>query len=210
MMANFLKKNLTTLILAASFGLNVTLAIILISQGASQDRSMWHVPGQGMGMRGEDFRRPDWGTRMSAMPDSLRPYYRFDDEQIDALRTLREEMVTRLEPLRTEIGLQQRQIWRELQGPEPNIALLDSLTSEIMRDQYRIQQSIMHLILEEREILSPEQYQMFLRLMLSGQFDYGMGGRGDRERGDSDRGRSRGRGGMGPDDGKPLPPPPHF
>lgn len=208
MMANFLKKNLTTLILAASFGLNVTLAIILISQGASQDRSMWHVPGQGMGMRGEDFRRPDWGTRMSAMPDSLRPYYRFDDEQIDALRRLREEMVTRLEPLRTEIGLQQRRIWRELQGPEPNIALLDSLTSEIMRDQYRIQQSIMHLILEEREILTPEQYQMFLRLMLSGQFDYGMGGRGDRERGDSDRGR--GRGGMGPDDGKPLPPPPHF
>lgn len=214
MMANFLKKNLTTLILAASFGLNVTLAIILISQSASRDRSAWHVPGPGMGMRGEDFRRPDWGTRMSAMPDSLRSFPRFEQEQLESLRELRRAMFTEIEPIREEINTLQGLIQEELKGPEPTITHLDSMTARIMRLQNRIQQRTLRLILREREILTPEQYQVVIRFMVPGymgqMFDSSGRGYSDRERGDSDRGRGRGRGGPDPYDGKPPPPPPYF
>ncbi|MFC1628764.1 hypothetical protein ACFL3H_06580 [Gemmatimonadota bacterium] len=208
MMVSFIRKNLSTLILAASLGLNVTLMVILLSQDTLQGRS-WR-DGSGRSIRSDDYRRPDWNTRMSSIPDSLRSFPRFEPAQTESLRTLRRAMYTEIEPISEEINTLQGLIQEELRGPEPAITRLDSMTSRIMRLQNQIQQRTLRLILREREILTPEQYQGFIRFMVpnqSGQmFDRG---RGDRGTTDS-REPGQGRRGPGRENEKPPPPPPFF
>ncbi len=209
MMANFLRKNLTTLILAASLGLNVTFVVLFISQGSSP--AQFHRFSSERDMRGADYRRPDWEARMSAMPDSFRSrsFPRLEKEQVDSLRNLRHEMFTEIEPFTKEIATLQELIQEELRAPESNLTRLDSLTSRTMRLQYSIQQRTLRLILTEREILTPEQYQWFVRLMVPVQidqmFDRGRGGRG----GIDGRAMGPGRGGPPGRESETPPPPPH-
>ncbi len=212
-MTAFLKKNLVTLILAASLGLNVTLGIIMLTQENPRDH--FRRIAEERGWRGDDYRRADLENRREATPDSLRQFRHFEPDQLEALRDLRREMFTEIEPAREEINTLQRLISEELRSSEPNIARLDSMTSRIMRYQNQIQQRTLRLILAEREILTPEQYQAFLRYMVPGQlgqvdrrYDYGRRGRGESDSTGGDRTWSD-REGSGRGGEKPPPPPFH-
>ncbi|MFC1545102.1 Spy/CpxP family protein refolding chaperone [Gemmatimonadota bacterium] len=214
-MTTFLRRNLATLILAASVGLNVTLAVILLSQPDPHERMRRYY--QEGSWRGDDFRRADIDQRRGAMPDSMRQNVpSFEPEQLEAMRALRRTMFTEIEPARQEINTLQRLIREELRNDEPDTARIDSMTTRIMRQQNQIQQRTLRLILAERDILTPEQYQMFLRYMVPGQlgqmdqlYDYG---RRDRSGGDG-RGRrdslDTNRSGSGRSGGQPPPPPYH-
>ena len=212
-MTAFLKKNLISLILAASIGLNVTLAVILLAQPDPHERMRRYY--QEGSWRGDDFRRADMDQRRGAMPDSLRQNVPpFEPEQLEAMRELRRAMFTEIEPAREEINTLQRLIREELRNDEPAITRLDSMTARIMRQQNQIQQRTLRLILAERDILTPEQYQTFLRYMVPGQlgqmnqlYDYGRRGRGegDGKGRDNPPGADRG----GPGRGGAQPPPPH-
>jgi hypothetical protein len=210
-MTAFFRRNLVTLFLAASLGLNVTLGIILLTGENPQHRFPRYE--QERGWRGDYYRRADLENRREATPDSLRQFRHLEPEQLEALRSLRQDMFTEIEPARTEINSLQRMIREELRSAEPDIARLDSMTARIMRQQNRIQQRTLRLILAEREILSPEQYQAFLRYMVPGQlgqvdrmYDYGRRGRGEADSLGRDRpGNSR----WGSDrSGERTPPPP--
>jgi len=213
-MTAFLRKNLVTLILAASLGLNVTLGIVLLTQPDPRERFHQQMMQEGS-WRGDDYRRADLENRRDATPDSLRQFRRFEPDQLEALRELRREMFTEIEPAREEINTLQRLISEELLSSEPDIARLDSMTSRIMRHQNQIQQRTLRLILAEREILTPEQYQAFIRYMVPGQlgqmdrgYDYGRRGRGESD--STGRDRTWGdRRGSDRDGEKPPPPPPY-
>jgi hypothetical protein len=218
-MTAFMKKNATTLIVAASLGLNLTLAIILLSQPDPRERIRRYY--EERGWRGENYRRADWDDRREAMADSIRHNTpSFTPEQLEAMRELRREMFAEIEPLREQINTLQRSIRDELRAEEPALARLDSMTARLMRGQYQIQLRTLRLILAEREILTPEQYRSFLRFMVPGQlgqidqlYSRDRRGRDDRYgRGGSRDDASRHRGDPGEPDriGEPPPPPPPF
>ena len=194
-------RRFATLFLAASLGLNIALGGILIFQGARKEE-----PEQNRSRRdyqGRDWRRSDWDSRSRAMPDSLRPYTRLEPEQLERMRELRRAMFEDIGPLGEEIRTLQELIRQELRKPEPDITRLDSITTRTADLQNQIQQRSIRLILEEREILTPEQYRALTRFMVPGFMPYDPGG-GRYERG---RGRESGRGRGDNRDSRPPPGP---
>lgn len=170
-----------TLVLAGSLGLNVALCAVLIYQAVAAGRGSSRYESDRWRRYGESRGRSDWESRYRAEPDSTRPFPRLDDEQIQRLREMRREITETINPLREEINGLQALMREELGKPEPDLARLDSMVTETSRLQSQIQQHSLRLILREREILTPEQFRSFTRMMVPGQF-------GDRE---PDRRRSR-------------------
>jgi len=208
-MTTFIRKNLVTLLLAASLGLNVTLAVVLLTQPDPRER--FHRMMEERFSSGGDYGRADWRSRTEALPDSIRQVMELRRVQIDSMQVLRREALATLDPLKHEIGLKRRLLWTELMESEPSQARLDSLTGAIMREQYRIQKKIIELLLMEREVLTPEQYRIFLRLMSGdimprgeGESRWGRGGSSRERSGDRREGGDRG----SPDRSGDRPPPP--
>lgn len=186
-----------TLLIAGSLGLNVTLAVILLTQNA--DRSSTFTRSD---RRPQSRQSSDWRSRTGSFPDSLRQFPRLERDQIERLGELRRGLGEKISPYFEEIHQLQEMMREELRSNNPELARLDSMSTGIARLQNQIQQHTFRLILQEREILTPEQYRMLTRFMMpgwSGQlFDTGRGGRGD-DRGSGDQ-RRRGR--------ESTPPPP--
>ena len=116
---------------------------------------------------------------------------------------MREAMWEETAPTRRRVGQLQALMRTELRRAEPNPAYLDSLTIEIGQLQRLVQSRSLRLILDEREVLTPEQYERFLRWMVPGTF-----GPGDaRSRGMKSRGYPERRSGDRPPEGTPPPRP---
>lgn|GEM_PF-3560085 len=201
-------KRLGTLLLAGSLGLNVALGGILLYQAVAGGKETSRLESDQWRRRADWRERPEWQSRFRSMPDSTSPPPRLQYSQINRLREMRRDLEEVISPLRTEINALQALTREELGKPQPDIARLDSTAAEIARLQSHVQQHLLRLILREREILTPEQYQSFMRMMMPGQFGPRETGR-FRPMGPSDRDTTRGqhrssRGFRGPTD---VPPP---
>ena len=109
--------------------------------------------------------------------DTTRSFPRLERDQIESLRTMRREMEEVITPLREEIHALQAAMREELEKPEPDLEILDDMTEETASLQAEIQQQSLRLMLKERQILSPEQYRSFMRMMMPGQYGSGESGR---------------------------------
>ena len=176
-------RRLGTLVLAGSLGLNVALGGVLIYQAVSRSRESTRYESE----RGREYsdrgRRSDWQSRYRAESDSAGTFPRLNGDQIRNLREMRRETEEAIHPMREEINTLQALMREELDRPQPDISRLDSMVVETSRLQNSIQRHYLRLILKEREVLSPEQYRSFTRMMMPGQYR-------DRE---PDRYRPRGR-----------------
>ncbi len=124
---------------------------------------------------------------------------------------MRREMEEVITPLRDEIHALQAAMREELDKPEPDLEILDGMTEETASLQAEIQQQSLRLMLNERQILSPEQYRSFMRMMMPGQYGPGESGRprhGDYSERDSTRGFDRDPRRLSRDSGNDPPPPP--
>jgi len=189
-----------TLVLAASLGLNLALAGVLIyNEFLRPPRFPSSMSGRGPGSEtwSRDSRRDSGGD-----------FPRLEREQIEKLRAMREAMEEETRPLWMQVRGNQALIQKELLGKQPNLARLDSLWVANARLQESIQLRTLRLILEEREVLTREQYEFVLRWMVPASF-----GRmetpfqGGRNRRDPDRPESRptGRENPPPPNGRPQP-----
>ena len=163
-------KRLGTLLLAGSLGLNVALGGVLIYQIATREKT--YTRGERGEWRGRSDRRDrdEWQSHYRARSDTTRPFPRLERDQILRLREMRNNLVEVIRPLRAEINTLQALMREELVKPQPDPARLDSMAVETARLQSQIQQHSLRLILEEREVLTAEQYQAVVRMMLPGQF----------------------------------------
>jgi hypothetical protein len=162
-------RRLGGLVLAGSLGLNLALAGILVysqvirpSGPASRTypgRSSYGGRGQGMG-QGPDSQQPG--------RESERNYPRIDRQQVERMQAMREKMQEEISPLWERVHSNQTLIQKELLADTPNLVRLDSLAIENTGLQQKIQLRTLRLILEERNILTKEQYEHFLRWMLPG------------------------------------------
>lgn len=187
-------KRLGTMLLAASLGLNVALGAILITQAITRSRQASQYDYNRYRRGGEERGRSAWQSRYRSESDTTRSFPRLDRDQIESLRTMRREMEEVITPLREKIHALQAAMREELEKPEPDLEILDGMTGETARLQAEIQQQSLRLILKERQILSPEQYRNFMRMMMPGQYGPGESGRprhGDYSERDSTRGSDR-------------------
>ena len=177
------------LVLAASLGLNLALAGVLVYNEFIRTPTVPSMYGRGMySGRGQE---PGTGTR-DWRRDDQHDFPRLDREQLEALRRMREEMQTEIGPLWEQIRGNQALIQTELLAEQPVTARLDSLSVANARLQERIQLRTLKLILEEREVLTREQYERFLRWMVPGSFGRPeMPYQGGRSRRESDRPEGR-------------------
>jgi hypothetical protein len=162
-------KRLGGLVLAGSLGLNLALAGILVysqvirpapsSSRTYPGRTYSGGRGQGMG-QGQ-------GNQPSGRA-SERNYPRIDPQQVVRMRGMREKMQEEISPLWERVHSNQILIQEELLAESPDLARLDSLSIENTGLQQKIQLRTLRLILEERNILTTEQYEHFLRWMLPG------------------------------------------
>jgi len=204
-------KRLGTLLLAGSLGLNVALGGVLIYQIATREKVYTR------GERGEWRGRPDqrgrdeWQSDYRARSDTTRRFPRLERDQIRRLTEMRHNLGEVIRPLRTEINTLQALMREELVNPQPDLARLDSMAVETARLQSQIQQHSLRLILEEREILTAEQYQAIVRMMLPGQYGSRESGRSKTdEPPDRDREGGSRRSSRSPPDRPPPPPVPHL
>lgn len=163
-------KRLGTLLLASSLGLNVALGGVLIYQIATREEA--YTRGEREEWRGRSDRRgrDEWQSDFRARSDTIRPFPRLEREQIRRLREMRLNLGEVIRPLHIEINTLQTLMREELVNPQPDLARLDSMAVETSRLQSQIQQHTLRLILEEREVLTAEQYQAVVRMMLPGQY----------------------------------------
>jgi hypothetical protein len=191
-----------TMLLAASLGLNLALGAILVYQSVQSGQQEYN-----RFQRGGDRRSgPPWGgDRRSSVPDSIRQMTRLSEEQVRSIRQLRNAMETEIEPIRDEIRRLQGSLRNELELSDPNPARVDSFMTEIWSRQRVLQKRSIDLILEERDVLTPQQFRSFLRSMLPGVM--GQSNRDDRRR-DSDRSGSSRREESQRPSGTVSPPPP--
>jgi len=196
------RARLRSLILPASLGLNLALVGVLGYQIFVGDRG-------GGDRQGSDWdrRRSSWSDERGrrSMPDSLRRAPDFDREQIRRLTQMRSEMMEETRPMREHVRELQSLMRSELREEEPRQAYLDSLITESAQLQRAIQMRSLRLILEEREVLTPEQYRWFLRFMMPGD----LGFLDSRSRDSNQRNSSGRRSGNDPPDsrGSDRPPP---
>jgi hypothetical protein len=164
-------KRLGTLLLAGSLGLNVALGAVIISQVVAGrreiSRSDWDRSRRGREQRG----RSDWQSRFRAESDTTRSFPRLEREQINQLREMRRQYEELITPLREEINTLQSSIREELDSEEPDFELLDGIAEQIAGLQASIQKHSFRLIAREREILTPEQFRAFTRMMMPGRHD---------------------------------------
>jgi hypothetical protein len=160
-------KRLGGLVLAGSLGLNLALAGILvysqvIRPAPSPSRTYpgrMYSSGRGPGSG------PGQGNQPSGR-DSERNYPRIDPQQVARMRGMRETMQEEISPLWERVHSNQILIQEELLAEKPDLVRLDSLSIENTGLQQQIQLRTLRLILEERDILTKEQYEHFLRWML--------------------------------------------
>ena len=170
------------MLLAGSLGLNVALGGVLIHRETLQEQE-------------RQLERTDWQARRSSSQsplqrgrrDTLGLYHSQGEfllsdlsrDQVHQLRGMRHKAEEEIEDYRRTIGQIQSQIRSELEQEKPNTDYIDSLTVTSSRMQRNIQQRLVRLMIEERSILTPEQYQGLLRRMAPGMFggfEYGRGG----------------------------------
>jgi Spy/CpxP family protein refolding chaperone len=193
------------LVLAASLGLNLALAGVLIYNEFFRTPTVPTMYGRGsMSGRGQE---PGSGTRDWRRDDD-RDFPRLDREQLNQMRRMREGMQEEIGPLWEQIRSNQALLQAELLAERPDRAQLDSLSVVNARLQERIQLRTLRLILEEREVLTREQYEHFLRWMVPGSFGRPENAyQGSRSRRETDRPEGR------PRSNEPPPtataPPPH-
>lgn len=197
-----------TMILAASLGLNVGLAGVLAYRSINEN-SFRRQAREEMVQR-----RTQWSNRERTRADSLRGFPRLEREQINALGEMRRTAEEDIQPMRRQVQALHDAIQQELLRASPGEARLDSLAETTARLQKQIQVRLIRLMVEERAILSEDQYQWIVGRMVPGsevgRTDRSRGGRDDRGRGDSRGARgqgsdARGRGGS---TGPPPPVPP--
>jgi hypothetical protein len=207
-----------SIILAASLGLNLALGGLLIYQGVSAEKAFERRLHEWRANR--DSRWREQPSRSGTAPDSTRhptrpDFPRLEEDQIDQLRAMRRAFEADTDSLKREVGRNQRLIRSELSETEPSMARIDSLTNRNARLQHRIQRRIIVLMLREKEILTPEQFEFFLRYMIPGQDRYGDSyRRGERgrngppgnDRNDGDGSRQGGRGGDAGSGNRTVPP----
>lgn len=193
------------LVLAASLGLNLALAGVLVYNEFFRTPTVPTMYGRGsMSDRGQE---PGQGTRDWRRDDNW-DFPRLDREQLNQMRRMREGMQEEIGPLWEQVRGNQALIQIELLAERPDTSRLDSLSVVNARLQERIQLRTLRLILEEREVLTREQYEHFLRWMVPGSF-----GRpetpyqGGRNRHETDRPEGRPRGNEPPPTA--TAPPPH-
>ncbi len=184
-------KRLGTLLLAGSLGLNVALGAVIVSRAVTRSRESARFELDRSRRAGDQRGRYNWQSRYRTESDTARSFPRLEREQIDQLRDMRREMEEVITPLRDQIQSHQASIREELARPEPDFDLLDDITGEIAQLQAAIQQHSLRLILREREILTPEQFRSFIRMMMPGQYGPGKSGR-SRHREPSDRDSTHG------------------
>ena len=184
-------KRLGTLLLAGSLGLNVALGAVLITQAIASGRNTSRFDYNRYRRGGEERGRSEWQSRFRSESDTTRSFPRLERDQIESLRTMRREMEEVITPLREEIHALQATMREELVKPEPDLEILNGMTEDTARLQKTIQQQSIRLMLKEREILSPEQYRSFMRMMMPGQYGPGESGR-PRHRDYSERDSTRG------------------
>jgi len=204
-------RRLGGLVLAGSLGLNLALAGILVysqvirpSGPASRTypgRSSYGGRSQGMG-QGQVGQQPS--------RDTERNYPSINPQQAESLRVMREKMQEEISPLWERVHTNQTLIQKELLAETIDLVRLDSLSVENTGLQQKIQLRTLRLILEEREVLTKEQYEHFLRWMLpgpgSGRPDMMRAGQPNRREGMPDSARTSNRRGSPP----PTPPPDHY
>jgi len=170
-------KRLGTMLLAASLGLNAALGAVLITQAITRSRQISRYEYSRNRRGGEEGGRSEWQSRYRSESDTSRSFPRLERHQIESLRTMRREMEEVITPLREEIQALQAAMREEMEKPEPDLEVLDEMAEETARLQAEIQQQSLRLMLNEREILSPEQYRGFMRMMMPGQYGPGESGR---------------------------------
>ena len=170
-------KRLGTMLLAASLGLNVALGAVLITQAVTRSTQASRYEYSRYRRGGEERGRSEWQSRYRSESDTSRSFLRLERHQIESLRTMRREMEEVITPLRAEIHALQAAMREEMEKPEPNLEILDEMAEETAGLQAEIQQQSLRLMLDEREILTPEQYRGFMRMMMPGQYGPGEAGR---------------------------------
>ena len=160
-------RRLGGLVLAGSLGLNLALAGILIyTQVIRPPVSTRYYSGRSYSGRGSGMGQGPAGQPSGR--ESERTYPRLDREQVENLRAMREKMEEEIAPLWERVRTNQTLIQQELLAERPDLARLDSLSIENTGLQQKIQLRTLRLILEERVVLTKEQYEHFLRWMLPG------------------------------------------
>ncbi len=196
-----------TVLLAASLGLNLALGGIFIYQATTAERTFERRLHE---WRRSPAARPEpWQSRSRAERDTTDRFPRLEQEQVERIRELRGMMEEDIRPLRTEINSLQEMMREELRRPEPSISRLDSMAARTSQLQTQIQQRSLRLMLEEKEILTADQFGFYLRFMMPGRPSPG-GGFGRDESGRGEGNRREGNRGPGPDrSGRVNPPEEH-
>ncbi len=199
-------RRLGGLVLAGSLGLNLALAGILVYSQVVRPPATTSRSYSGRSSYGG--RGSGTGQRLGGQPsgrDAEQDYPRIDPAQMERMRGMREKMQEEIAPLWERVHTNQTLIQKELLAEKPELARLDSLSIENAGLQQKIQLRTLRLILEEREVLTKDQYEHFLRWMLPGPGSGRPEGMRSRE-GAPDSGRTSNRRGGTP----PTPPPDRY
>ncbi|MFO7767368.1 MAG: hypothetical protein R6W82_00165 [bacterium] len=173
------RTRLLTLLLAGSLGLNVALAGVMTYRTFNPPDDLvrkrleeWRAERASRGpSRWDEYhrRREEEPPRKSEADTTRRRGFDWPDRaQVRQLAELRKETEEDIQPLRERARTIHDRIFTELLREEPDPALLDSLAGQNSRIQHRIQRRLLHMILEDREILTPEQYEWSLKYLVPG------------------------------------------
>ena len=104
----------------------------------------------------------------SVCPRSKSFLYRelsLSDEQIQQIETLKETFQNEINPLREDIKKKREEIVHLLMFEEPETSSIDTLINEIQSIQAQIQKQVIYHLIAEKNILTKEQQEKFIRLI---------------------------------------------
>lgn len=173
------RTRLLTLLLAASVGLNVALAAILVFRTVNppdelirQRLEEWRAERASRGPSRWDeehrSREPDRPRESRADTSRHREFDWPDRDQIRQLVELREATEEDIQPLREQARTLHDRMITELLKEQPDSTVLDSLAGRNSRIQHKIQGRLLRMIMAEREILTPEQYEWAVKYLVPG------------------------------------------
>jgi Spy/CpxP family protein refolding chaperone len=94
----------------------------------------------------------------------LRHKLHLDENQLDAIETMREKMHLRIIPMRQELSVKRRELMGLLKESKPDKARLDVLFKEIAHLQAEIELCTFENTYQTKELLNPDQQRQFLEL----------------------------------------------
>jgi Spy/CpxP family protein refolding chaperone len=87
----------------------------------------------------------------------LKERFHLTDAQMDTMRALKEYRHASLRPVNDRLQAQQKEILLQLQSPELNKPLIDSLQREIVAARETLETGALEVLLRMRNVLTPEQ-----------------------------------------------------